>query len=219
MALGLDTIQRMNGAGSAITAALVVVTMFSSCRRGDRRLDTATLPRTGITVAQRALWRDQLRWTAECEAAFRASHAGDGGGVEVVELGSGMSLVEVTCAAGAYQPSVLRFTLTDHGTDAGFVPLSFPVYASDDGRTLRLAQETEVWGDSAVSSGTSEIAILTLARQTGDCGVWARYSLTAGQPRLVAAAARVRCPDAAGPRATLSPSNPPAGWDPIPGKD
>ena len=98
-------------------------------------------------------------------------------------------------------------------------PLAFPVYTSDDGRSLTLSNEAEVWGDSVVNGAVAEIVILSLARQTADCGVWARYSLAGDQPRLLAAAARTRCPASPGPPARVSGSDPPPGWMTIPRKD
>ena len=179
----------------------------------------ASLPRAGVSVAQREDWRRHLLWPDDCEEGFRTSHAGDDGGIRVVPLGAGMSLVEVTCAAGAYQPSTMRFALTEDANGARTRPLAFPVYTSDDGRSLTLSNETEVWGDSVVNGAVAEIVILSLARQTADCGVWARYSLAGDQPRLLAAAARTRCPASPGPPARVSGSDPPPGWMTIPRKD
>ncbi len=210
----------MNGAGSRVAATLALAMTVAGCQGPEPALDLSTLPRDGITVAQRAQWQSQLQWPDDCEDAFRASHAGDAGGIGVVRLNATVSLVEVTCAAGSYQPSVRRFKLIEDGKDSGSVPLSFLVYVSEDGRgSWLVSQETEVWGESAVTPATGEIVILSVARQTADCGVWARYSLAPAQPRLLAAAARVQCPRTPGPPVPVSPSGPPAGWDAIPRKD
>ena len=181
--------------------------------------DVRSLPRDRVTVAQRAQWRPHLQWPDECEDAFRASHAGDAGGINVVPLASGVSLVEVTCAAGAYQPSALRYALTEGAGGARARLLVFEVYASENGRDLALSRESEVWGESVANGAAGEIAILSLARQTADCGVWARYSLAGDQPRLLAAAARTECPAAPGTPARLSGTAPPADWTTIPRKD
>jgi hypothetical protein len=204
-----------------MTTALALAAASAGCqqRSADASLDLSTLPRDGITVAQRAQWHSQLKWADDCENAFRASHAGDAGGMRIVRLRSTVSLVEVICAAGSYQPSVIRFALADDTAGVRSVPLTFPVYATEDGRDLRLSQETEVWGESVVTPESAEISILSLSRQTADCGVWARYSLAADQPRLLAAAARVRCPDTPGAPVAISASGPPPGWDAIPRKD
>ena len=230
-----DTIGGMNGVGRAMAVVLILAAACGGCqrRRGDTDipdtasaappqsppLDVSALPVDGITADGRGEWRIQLMWSGDCEEAFRASHAGDAGGVRVVRLGSAVSLVEVTCAAGSYQPSALRFKLTEDGAGAQSVPLSFPIYSSQDGRELQLSQEVEVWGESVVTPEAGEIAILSLGRQTADCGVWARYSLAGVQPRLLAAAARVQCPQTPGQPVSVSGSGPPAGWDAIPRRD
>jgi len=223
----------MNGVGHVMAAVALMLT--AACTSGQvrnaeadtagaaapqtRPPDISALPRDAITADGRAEWRTQLRWSGDCEDAFRASHAGDAGGIRVVRLGSAESLVEVTCAAGSYQPSAVRFKLTEGGNGAHNVPLSFPIYSSEDGVELRLSQEVEVWGESVVTPETGEIAILSLGRQTADCGVWARYSLAGDRPRLLAAAARIQCPTTPGPPVSVSGSAAPAGWDAIPRRD
>lgn len=217
------------GVSEYVAAAVTLAVACCGCQRHGSDSTDASQPhqdttdlRTalpgGVTADQRAEWRTRLRWSDDCEDAFRASAAGTGG-IDVVKLGPAVSLVEVTCAAGAYQPSVVRFRLTEDDTGVHHVPLSFPVYASDDGRTLRRTLEMEVWGESVVTPGTAEIAILSLARQTADCGVWARYSLAGDRPRLLAAAAQVRCPATPGAPVAISVTDPPAGWNTIPGED
>jgi hypothetical protein len=214
-------------------AGLALAVTVAGCQRRDadsssqgtapaseaRPPEVAALPRDGITVADRATWRTHLPWPDDCEDAFRASHAGDAGGITFASLGRGVSLVEVTCAAGSYQPSARRFKLIEDAGSARSVPLSFPVYSSENGRDLSLSQEIEVWGESVVNEAAAEIVILTLARQTADCGVWTRYSLAGDQPTLLAAAARVQCPPATGPAARLFGFGPPAGWTAFPRKD
>jgi hypothetical protein len=227
-----DTIAGMGRASLGIAVGLILGTAGVACRPAAAppvpsaaqatefgSLELASLPRDRITLAQRANWRSHLRWADDCEESFVASHVGDGGGISVVRLGSGVSLVEVTCAAGAYQPSTLRFRLTEDANGARTDPLSFPVYVSENGRDLTVSQEAEVWGESMVDGAAAEIVILSLGRQTADCGVWARYSLAGEQPRLLDAAARTECPAQPGPPARLSGASPPADWTPIPRKD
>ena len=214
-----DTSGWMGRAGWRAAVALAVIAGATGCRRpAAESTGLASLPRNAITTAQRAEWRMHLMWPDDCEDAFQASHAGDGGGILVVRLAPGISLVEVTCAAGSYQPSAMRYKLTEGTGSARSTLLSFPVYTSEDGRDLRMSQEAEVWGESVITPAT-EIAILSLARQTADCGVWARYSLAEEQPRLLDAAAHVECPVSPGPPAQLSGARPPPGWTAIPRKD
>ena len=225
-----DTIAGMGGV--RVVLGLVLGAACVACQRAadppasnpvettqSGRSDLSSLPRERVTLTQRADWRAHLRWPDDCEGSFLASRAGDDGGISVVRLGPGVSLVEVTCAAGSYQPSTMRFRLTEDASGARTHLLGFPVYESENGRDLTMSQETEVWGDSIVDAASAEIVILSLARQTGDCGVWARYSLAAEPPRLLAAAARTVCPAQPGPPAMLSGGGPPAGWTAIPRKD
>jgi len=226
-----DTIGGMIG-DRMMTAAMILAAVCAACQGRSAGADSAgaagleTRPhdatsrsRDGATAQGRSEWRTQLMWPDDCEEAFQASHAGDASGVRVVPLGPDVFLVEVTCAAGSYQPSAIRFKLTGDGTDVRGVPLSFPTYTSDDGRELRLSPELEVWGESVVTPEANEIAILSVGRQTADCGVWARYSLAGDQPTLVAAAARLQCPTAPGPPAAISRSAPPPGWAAIPRRE
>lgn len=229
-----DTIRDMGGVGWWMAVGLVLAAAVAGCQRrgadssstisdpdpkAPPTRDVASLPRDSVTIAERAEWRTRLLWPDGCEDAFRASHAGEAGGMLFVGLGPGVSLVEVTCAAGSYQPSAMRFKLTEEGGVARSTPLSFPVYTSEDGRDLTLSQSQEVWGDSAVNGAAAEIVVLSLARQTADCGVWARYSLAGDQPRLLAAAARVRCPAKPGVPVRISWSGPPSGWAAIARRD
>ena len=226
-----DTIGGMIG-NRNMAAALVLAVVCQACQRRTadadsagatnpetRPLDASARPHDGTTADGRREWRTQLMWPDDCEQAFQASHAGDAGGVRVFRLGSAVSLVEVTCAVGSYQPSAIRFRLTGDGTAAHGVPLSFPTYSSEDGHELQLSQELEVWGESVVTPEANEIAILSVGRQTADCGVWARYSLAGDQPALLAAAARVQCPTTPGQPASISGSVPPPGWATIPRRD
>ena len=225
-----DTIAGMGRVGVAL--GLVLGAACVACQRAadppvssaaqttrSGRPDLSSLPRDRVTLTQRAGWRAHLRWPDDCEESFLASRAGDDGGINVVRLGPGVSLVEVTCAAGAYQPSMMRFRLTEDASGPRSQLLHFPVYGSENGRDLTMSQETEVWGDSIVDAASAEIVILSRARQTSDCGVWTRYSLAAEPPRVLAAAARTACPAQPGPPARLSAGGPPTGWAAIPRKD
>jgi hypothetical protein len=210
----------MSGAGGRVAMGMTFIAIMAGCRQpAAGSAGVASLPRDGITVAQRAEWRRHLNWPDACEDAFRASHAGDSGAITVTSLEPGGSLVEVTCAAGAYQPSMMRFKVSEGAGGMRAILLSFPVYLSEDGRELTVSNDTEVWGESVVDGDSAAIAILSVARQAADCGVWARYSLTGTEPRLVAAAARLQCPTEPEPAVRLSAVAPPPGWDAIPRKD
>lgn len=176
---------------------------------------TLALARMNVSLEGRAAWRQHLRWPDACEESFRASQAGADGGLTFTSLGDGVSLVEVICAAGSYQPSVVRLRLVESPGGLESMPLTFPVYTSPDGRQLTLTRETEVWGTSVVHGTERTLAVLALARQTGDCGVWTRYSVADAEPRIIVAAARLNCPTPEADPVSLSPTEPPRGWEPI----
>ncbi len=178
-----------------------------------------TLSRTNVSIDDRAAWRQHLQWPDSCEEAFQASRAGTDGGLMFTSLGDGVSLVEVVCAAGAYQPSVVRMRMVESAGGVQATVLVFPVYRSEDGRQVTLVRETEVWGESVVQASERHLVVLALARQTADCGVWTQYSLAAAEPRMVDAAARLDCPTPATDPVTLSATEPPRGWASLRRKD
>jgi hypothetical protein len=174
----------------------------------------APLRRSQLTLGDRTGWRSVLNWPDDCEEAFQASHAGDDAGLVFNELSPGISFVEVLCAAGAYQPSFVYVRLDERSTVPIARLLIFPVYESSDGVSIESARASEIWGEPFVSSARRELAILNLARQTGDCGIWTRYNIGGELPEMVDAR---RAPCAARPEAPATSSNgePPRGWQPV----
>lgn len=213
-----NTIRGMGRVGRTVAGCLVLAALVA-CRERASEPDGGSPAGGEAAVSERERWRARLHWSDDCEEAFRATHTGSTGGVTVVPLQSGGSLVEVDCAAGSYQPSAVRFKLSDGNGETGGRLLSFPVYTSSDGVELTLSRDTEVWGESAVNATAGEIVILSLARQTADCGIWTRYSLRDDDPRLLEAAALTRCPATPGTPVRLSAAAPPDGWAVIPRKD
>jgi hypothetical protein len=179
----------------------------------------ASLARAGVSLEGRAAWRPHLRWPDGCEEGFQASHAGTDGGLTFTSMGDGVSLVEVVCAAGSYQPSVVRVRLVESAGGVQVTTLVFPVYQSEDGRQVTLVRHTEVWGESTVLGDERTLVVLASARQTSDCGVWTRYSLADAEPRIIEAAARLDCPTPPADPVSFSPTEPPSGWVSIPRKD
>jgi hypothetical protein len=59
---------------------------------------------------------------------------------------------------------------------------------------------------------SGELAVLSLARQTGDCGTWARYGFEADSVQLREFWAALPCPAEIQPAADPAPGSPPAGW-------
>ena len=174
----------------------------------------AVAVRSAPSPGDRAHWRATLDWPADCEDAFQASNAGTADeGIAVSELEPRLALVEVLCAAGAYQPSHVYVLFDERGAVPVNTVLRFSVYHSEDGTSLGASMETELWGESFVSPQSRELSVLTLSRQLADCGIWSRYRIGT-DPTLIAAAARLPCPAAPGSPAA-STGGAPRGWRPI----
>jgi len=207
----------------ALAACALVALPGCGGRADDARAtvqpSVASLARSGVSLEGRAAWRQHLRWPDDCEDAFQASRAGTDGGLTFTSMGDGVSLVEVVCAAGSYQPSVVRVRLVESAGGVQATTLVFPVYQSDDGRQVTMVRHTEVWGDSNVLADQRTLVVLALARQTSDCGVWTRYSLADAEPRIIEVAARLDCPTPPADPVRLSPTEPPSGWVSISRKD
>ena len=173
-----------------------------------------------LSLADRTAWRQVLRWPPDCEEAFAGSHAGDDGGLTFTELAPRLTLVDVLCAAGAYQPSHVFLRLDERGSSRVVSVLEFARFESDDGRTVALsAPQRELWGEAYVTADRRELSVLSLSRQLGDCGVWHRWAIDTEQPRLVSAAARLPCPSRPGDAAQMIAGDAPSGWRRVsPGK-
>jgi hypothetical protein len=170
------------------------------------------LRKQDLRVEDRAAWRKVLGWTDDCEQAFEISYAGKGVGIEFHALRDGMTLVAVLCAAGAYQPSFMYYLLDESSPNAVASLLNFPTYESPDGRFLIHARHVELWGEPSLLHNERELTVLSLARQTGDCGTWARYGFTRREVELREFWARLPCPAEIEPPADPKPGEPPEGW-------
>ncbi len=175
-----------------------------------------TLRRTvPLSLEDRAAWRAALDWPASCEEAFESSRAGQDGGLVIRALAPRVSLVEVLCAAGTYQPSHVYVKYDEQGASPISTLLEFPVFLSADETPPQASLETEIWGESSLSSDGRTLSVLAFSRQMADCGVWSRYAIDATRPRLVAAAAQLPCPTTPGPPAESSDGDAPRGWRPL----
>ncbi len=210
-----------------LAAAWLPFALACSPRTGDRprddaapdsgRLaaDTSRLPRSDVTVADRLRWFERLHWPNACEDDFSQTHLTDDGGLDFHTLPEGLSLVVVRCALGAYQPTSVVLRLDERPSTPKATLLEFPTFESLDGKTLASARTAELVGEVTVLDARSVLTVLSLARQLGDCGTWARYEFKDGSPVLNAFAERVSCPDAAGARANPKSGEPPDGWKPV----
>lgn len=168
-----------------------------------------------FSLADREAWRRVLDWPAPCEESFQSTRASDDGGLAVEELARGLSIVEVLCAAGAYQPSHTYVRLDERGSSREPTTLQFPVYESTDASSLALEQQTELVGNATLSLERRELSVLALSRQLADCGIWSRYDIATERPELIAAAVRLPCPPTPGSPAESVAGDAPRGWRPI----
>lgn len=169
-----------------------------------------------LSLEDRAAWRAALNWPASCEDAFESSRASEDGGLVIHAFAPHVSLVEVLCASGTYQPSHVYVRYDEQGPSPLVTLLEFPVFLSADEATPETSLETEIWGESSLSSDGRTLSVLAFSRQMADCGVWSRYAIDAARPRLVAAAAQLPCPATPGPPAESSDGDAPRGWRPLP---
>jgi hypothetical protein len=174
------------------------------------------LPGTPLAREDRAAWRAALQWSDDCEEAFQLTNAANTAGLFVHGLAEGIRLVEVHCAAGAYQPSMLFIRLDQNPSPPVVTTLTFTTYDSPDGESLERAESTELWGEATVLPDRRELTLLSVSRQTRDCGTWSRYTLAAERPRLLELYAQIVCPAEQGPPADPAPGRPPQGWLRIP---
>lgn len=178
--------------------------------------DLAPLPRREITVSDRVRWFARLGWPQDCEDAFTQTRLTDDGGVEIHALPSGAAIAVVRCALGAYQPTSMVLLFDDRPPARAATVIEFPTFESTDGKTLTPARTHEIAGEITWLENAGALVVLTLARQIGDCGTWARYAFADGVPKLTAFAAQVSCPDDPGTRVDPQPGEPPRGWKKIP---
>jgi hypothetical protein len=171
----------------------------------------AAPPASPLTRADRTAWRARLHWPDDCEGAFEATDVGGGSGLEIHALADGSTLVQIRCAAGAYQPSQLVMRTIDARPSVASI-LTFTTWESADGESLEQTESEEVWGELTYLPEAQELTLLTLSRQTGDCGTWAEYRLADGNPKLEALYARMPCPAEPGEAVNPGPGKPPKGW-------
>ena len=161
-----------------------------------------------LRPTSRAGWRDLLKWNDDCEKSFSSTQAGDYSGIETHKLGEADELVVVMCAVGGYQPSFLLYRLTQQVPKA----LALENYVATDGKTLQRTQESELWGEPIFNADTKELIILNAARQTKDCGTWAKYSFIADTAKLQEFRAKLPCPQEMKESLNPDPAHPPEGW-------
>ena len=179
---------------------------------GQQTPTPARLPRAHVTVRDRTDWRHILKWDATCEKDFQSSRVAEDGGLVFHQIGPRVSLVEVLCSAGAYQPSFVIVRLDERSQVPVADVLSFLTYESTDGRSLEPAQQVEMTGEPSILPEQRELTVLNVFRQTRDCGIWTRYSIRDRVPQLTEVRVRLPCPTGAGVPVSPERGRPPRGW-------
>jgi hypothetical protein len=179
---------------------------------GQNTRSPARLPRTNLTVRDRTDWRHVLSWDETCEKEFQSSRVAEDGGLVFHQIGPSVSLVEVLCSAGAYQPSFVIVRLDERSQAPVADILSFVTYESTDGRSLASAQQVEMTGEPSILAEQRELTVLNVFRQTRDCGIWTRYGIPDGAPQLKELRVRLPCPTGAGVPVSSEPGRPPREW-------
>lgn len=166
----------------------------------------------GPSIADRPAWRELLQWDDDCQGAYETSYAGAESGLQLFALDDEHVLVAVLCAAGSYVPSFVYYYVEHRDAIFTAAPLTFPTFESPDGEILAATQQLELWGEPAFTAMRGELTVLRVARQSSDCGTWARYGFTSGQVQLREFWAAFPC--ATEPQAPVTPvsGSPPAGW-------
>ena len=164
-----------------------------------------------LTRADRSAWRARLHWPDDCEGAFEATDVSGEAGLAIQALADGSTLVLIRCAAGAYQPSQIVMRTTDARPSVAAI-LSFTTWGSSDGESVGKTESEELWGALSFLPDTQQLTLLSLSRQTGDCGTWAAYGLAEGNPEPEALYVRIPCPATAEAPADPEPGKPPKGW-------
>jgi hypothetical protein len=190
-----------------------IVLLISACQA-----DTAPNGLSSPTVAvskpflkpnSRSEWRSLLAWNDDCEQSFTSTQAGSYSGIETHSLADDDDeLVIVMCAVSSYQPSFLLYRLKQHVPKA----LALETYVESDGQNLQRVEEKELWGEPLFNANTKELIIFNAARQTKDCGTWAKYSFMLDIAKLQEFRAKLPCPQEMKEPVSPDPTRPPEGW-------
>ncbi len=159
--------------------------------------DAGAYPKkTGLTHKERAAWREILKWPADCEDAFATTHntQDDGfAGLEFYELSDRRYLVEVACAAGAYQGSQVYVLFDESKSPHQTNVLSFQNYVAEDEDKLEKEETAELWGTATFDARSKQLTMLNKYRGPGDCGALAAYGFEDGTPKLLEFRAKTKC--------------------------
>ena len=174
----------------------------------------ATLPKDNLKSEHRAQWRRILAWPDDCEHAFTSTSASQVG-LTFHTLMHGVTLVEVLCSAGAYQPLFRCYLIDESVSPAAIARVAFPTYEYPDGEQGEWKTQFELWGEPTFLDGRNVLTVLRFGRQTRDCGTWARYGFEGGKARILGVWSRMPCPEPTERPVDPDRGKPPVGWERI----
>ena len=140
------------------------------------------------------------------------TRSGDDGGLEIHDLADGSSIALVRCAPGAYQPTSVVMHFRRERPRATARLLALPYYRSPYGEEIIRATAPKITGETRWLADQQSLVVLSLSRQSADCGVWTRYSLAGGKPEITGLATRLPCPEGADMPVGVNGGDPPPGW-------
>lgn len=154
-------------------------------------MESATVERT------RAEWRKLLQWSDDCESAYTTTGV-PGSGVIASPVAGGTSLVQITCASGAYQPTQI-FYLFD-GKMAKLLKLDIWEASGADGEQLVKSESEEISGLAEFQPAQQVLTVWNKFRGPGDCGSWTAYAITPAGATVKELRAKVQCDGVTPPR-------------------
>jgi len=179
----------------AARAFWLVSLIFAGCGKSSRNTppEKASI-RLPESKEDRAAWRNVLHWSDDCEEAFRGT-GGSRGGLQFYDLDHNRQLVEVGCAAGAYQGSQEYFIVDQNPSSEAVHAVSLPTYEASgtDGETLLRKSVKEITGSPEFDHVNHRLKILNRYRGPGDCGSYAVYGFQSEQPVLEEFRAKLEC--------------------------
>jgi hypothetical protein len=164
-------LERARHCARAFTTIAMIVTVSCTTTTSQQRIGELQ------QSARRSEWRRQLHWPQPCEQAFARTREqrGTQSGVRVIRLSSGWRVVEVRCAAGAYQPSQMFVGISPTGIASS--PIAVATLTFDDEGRAKWSASEEVWGTVTFAADADEVTIVNVARGLGDCGSMIVYRI------------------------------------------
>lgn len=153
------------------------------------------------TLVEREQWRQQLDWSTECEARFRASRSQDGG-MMLIQIAPQFALLRINCAALSYQDSFVYAWIRLGAPEQNRL-LLFPGFPADRGENRVSSDHSLVFGLDEIDVTTQTLLLFSKWRSAGDCGQLLRFDLRIDGVKL--SEWRERSCEEEPPEETLSP--------------